>query len=110
MGCAICGADVAAARAQLAERKSRSRRRRGGVDLPSFSLSDDGLRIALSLILAVAAPTFGLVASCFFAYQTHNEGRDRTRNILLVIAVIAAIPLATRVLALGPLPIRLLVA
>jgi hypothetical protein len=95
MGCAVCGADIAAAREQLAARKQRVRKRTGGVSLPRFSLGDDGLRIVISLILALATPLFGLIAACFFAYQTHNEGHEPARNVLLVIAIIAAIPLAT---------------
>jgi hypothetical protein len=95
MGCAVCGADIAGARAALADRRHKTARVTRGIGVPRLSIGDDGLRIILALILALAAPLFGLVAACWFAYQTHSEGREMARNILLLIAVLAAVPLAT---------------
>jgi hypothetical protein len=93
MGCAICGADIAAARARLDERKARNRARRGGIDMPSFRLGDEGLKIAFTLVLALAAPLVGFMLAAYFAYQ--SDGTQRT--IMMLIAGLAAIPLVTGV-------------
>lgn len=93
MGCAICGADIAAARAELDERKERNRRRRGGIDVPSFRMSDEGWKIAITLLLALAAPLVGFVFAFYFAYQAYGT----QRWIMVGIAVLAALPLLTGV-------------
>jgi hypothetical protein len=94
-GCAVCGTDIAAARSALAQRRVSADRVLGSRAIPRFRLGDDGLRIAIALLLALAAPLFGLLLSCYFAWQTHNEGRTTTRNILLLVALVAALPMIT---------------
>jgi hypothetical protein len=89
-GCAVCGADIAAAR--------RAREQRA-TPLPEWlglpRLDDDTLRIGIALIVALVAPLIGLLLACWFAYDVDSEGRTRTRNILIAVAVVAAIPLFT---------------
>jgi hypothetical protein len=87
-------ADIEGARAALAARRAR------GPHLPAvgrrrFTLTDDGLRIIIALLVTLAAPVFGLFLACFFAFQAHTDGRTRTRNVMLLLAVLAAIPPAT---------------
>src|SRR4051794_21803396 len=88
-GCAVCGTDVAAARAALAERRLRV------PSIPALRLGDDGVRFLLALILALAAPLFGLLLASWFTWQLHNEGRFTARNLMLVVVAIAALPLIT---------------
>src|SRR4051812_33736065 len=87
-GCAVCGTDIAAARGELAERRLPT------PSVPRLRLDDDALRLVLGLIVALAAPVFGLLAT-WFTWQLHNEGRTGTRNLMLLIVLIAAIPLVT---------------
>jgi hypothetical protein len=89
MGCAICGADIAAARAQLSEKKARNRRRRGGLDVPQFRVTDDGLKIGFTLLLALAAPLIGFLFAAYFAYNSYGT----QRTIFLLLGALAAIPL-----------------
>jgi hypothetical protein len=86
-GCAICGADIEGAR--------RARKQRRVPALPPIRLGDDGLRFAIALIVAVAAPLFGVLIGAFLAWQYHGEGRTTARNLMLGIALLAAVPLAT---------------
>jgi hypothetical protein len=93
-GCAVCGADLEAARRDLAERRQRSARRTGGLSGVRFRLDDDALRIGLALLLALAAPLFGVIVAGFFAWQVDNEGRTTVRNVLIAIAGFAAVSMA----------------
>jgi hypothetical protein len=63
--------------------------------VPSLRLGDDGLRLLLALVVALAAPFFGLLLASWFAWQMHSEGRAGARNLMLAIVAIAAIPLIT---------------
>jgi hypothetical protein len=90
-GCAVCGTDIAAARAARAERRMQL------PSAPSLRLGDDGLRLLLALIVALAAPVFGLLLASWFAWQMHNEGRTTARNLMLAVVLIAALPLITGV-------------
>lgn len=69
--------------------------------LPRFSLGDDGLRFFIALLLALAAPLFGLLISSWFAWQIHQEGRPAMRNVMLLVAVLAALPMLTGVYLWG---------
>ena len=93
LGCAVCGADIAAAREAVAHR--RSTRLMDRAALPGFSLGEDGLRLAIALIVALIAPLFGLALAAWFAWQMHNEGSHTARNLMIAVAVIAALPLLT---------------
>jgi hypothetical protein len=88
-GCAVCGTDIAAARGALAERRLRT------PSVPRLRLDDDALRLVLGLIVALAAPLFGVLLASWFTWQLHHEGRTGTRNLMLLIVLIAAIPLIT---------------
>lgn len=81
-GCAICGYDLAAAR----QARSASRNPLDHVSRPRFQLGDDGIRLAIALLISLAAPLFGIVIACYFAWQMHNEGRLMWRNVMLGIA------------------------
>ena len=88
-GCAVCGADIAAAREALASRRFQA------PSVPSLRLGDDGLRLLLALIVALAAPLFGLLLAAWFTWQLNGEGRTTARNLMLLVVLIAAIPLIT---------------
>src|SRR5690348_4396404 len=97
-GCAICGADIEAAR------RARSSSRTAALrppSVPRLSIGEDGLRIAIALLVAVAAPFFGLLLACWLAWQANTENRPMTRNVILAIAVLAAIPLVTGIYPWG---------
>jgi hypothetical protein len=85
----VCGADIEAARRAQAGRRN----------LPAVSalptLDDDGLRFLIVLLLALAAPLFGLVLGGWFAWQAHNDGRTGMRTVMLLLAIVAALPLVT---------------
>jgi hypothetical protein len=68
----------------------------------SFSwVSEDGLRFFIALLLALAAPLFGLLFACFFAWHAQGEGRPGVRNLMLAVAVLAAVPMITGVYLWG---------
>lgn len=92
-GCAICGTDLEAARAR--------HRARPTAHVPNVRLGDDALRFGIALLLAVAAPLFGVLMACFLAWQLNNERRTTARNLMLAIALLAAVPLVTGVYPWG---------
>lgn len=55
------------------------------------AIGDDALRVGLALLLALFMPFLGLLLSGFFAWQAHNEGRSGTRNLLVAVAILAAL-------------------
>jgi hypothetical protein len=60
-GCAICGTDLQAARARLSAKR--------GPRLPGpVHLSDDALRIGVSVLAAVFSPVMGSLLTAYFAY------------------------------------------
>jgi hypothetical protein len=89
-GCAVCGADIAAVRAERAGKRSSQLRDR--VSVPR--LGDDGLRFIIALLVVLGAPPFGLILAGYFAWQAHNEGRERTRNLMIALVMLAFLPLA----------------
>jgi hypothetical protein len=77
-GCAICGTDLQAARAQLAAKR--------GPRLPGpIHVSDDALRIGVSVLAAVFSPVMGTLLTAYFAYDAEQNGRVRTRNPMIVL-------------------------
>ena len=83
-GCAICGTDLQAARAELAARR-RPR-------LPGpVHVSDDALRIGVSVLAAVFAPVMGTLLTGYFAYDADRNGRIRTRNLMFVLLAISLV-------------------
>src|SRR3954454_23091870 len=89
--CAVCGADIAAARDAMAARRFHA------PALPSFSLGDDGLRLLIALVVALVAPLFGLLLAGWFAWEMHKGGGHTARNLMLAVVAIAALPLVTGV-------------
>jgi hypothetical protein len=50
--------------------------------------------VGIALVLALFIPFLGLILAGFFAWQAHNEGRSGQRNLLLAVAVFAAVLIA----------------
>src|SRR5437763_5150480 len=92
-GCAICGADIEGARRAASERRVAV----GRVGLPRLHVDEDALRVVIALLVALAAPVFGVLIACWFAWHAHGQGRTGMRNLMLAIAVLAALPLITGV-------------
>jgi hypothetical protein len=44
---------------------------------------------------------FGLLFACFFAWHAQGEGRPGVRNLMLAVAVLAAVPMITGVYLWG---------
>lgn len=85
-GCSICGADLVAARAELAARRARL------PSLPSLPrVGDDVLPVAVSLLVALFSPLFGLLLSGFLAYSADSDGLIRRRNLLLAVAALSVV-------------------
>ena len=79
-GCAICGTDLAAARAELAAKRARR------PSLPGpIRLGDDGVRIAVGVIAAVFSPVMGALLTGYFAYDADRNGRTATRNLMIAL-------------------------
>jgi hypothetical protein len=89
-GCAICGADLVAAR------QARERRRQA---LPSLSAprwfpqitATDAVLGALLVICAFAAPLIGGPIAGLFAYFAHQKGDLVQRNLALAAVAVALI-------------------
>jgi hypothetical protein len=77
-GCAICGTDLQAARAELAAK--RHPRLPGPV-----YLSDDALRVGVSVLAAIFSPVMGSLLTAYFAYDADRNGRIRARNLMIVL-------------------------
>jgi hypothetical protein len=82
-GCAICGTNLEAARADLAEKRPRR------PQLPTVSLGDDALRIGVALLAAVFAPLMGALLSGYFAYDADRNGRMTTRTVMIVLLALS---------------------
>ena len=87
LSCPVCGYDVDGARQAAASRRSLPL----APSLPR--LGDDGLRIGIALLLALAMPLFGLILATYFAWEAHNDGRAMTRNVMIFLIGLAAVPL-----------------
>jgi hypothetical protein len=78
-GCAICGTDLQAARAELAAKRARRPR------LPGIRIHEDGVRIAVGVLAALFSPVMGALLTGYFAYDAGQNGRVRMRNLMLVL-------------------------
>jgi hypothetical protein len=79
-GCAICGTDLEAARAELAAKRA------GRPSLPGrVRLGDDAVRIGVGVIAAVFAPVMGALLTGYFAYDADRNGRTATRNLMIAL-------------------------
>ena len=79
-GCAVCGTDLQAARAELAERRA-NRPRLPGVP----RLGDDALRIGVTVLAALFSPLMGALLAGYFAYDADRDGRAPTRNLMILL-------------------------
>jgi hypothetical protein len=90
-GCAICGADLIAAREQR-------ERRRQSLSVPAISrlphiTGEDALIAGLMLVVALGAPLLGGILAGLFAYQANSDGNIARRNLCLVAVAVALIML-----------------
>jgi hypothetical protein len=79
-GCAICGTNLEAARAELAAKRAR----RPNLPAP-VRLGDDAVRIGVGAIAAVFAPVMGALLTGYFAYDADRNGRTATRNLMIAL-------------------------
>jgi hypothetical protein len=84
-GCAICGADLRQARADLAAKRAR----RPQVGMPR--ISDDGVRIGVSVLATLFSPMMGAALSGYFAYDADRNGRVGLRNLMVVLLVLSLV-------------------
>ena len=90
-GCAICGTDIAALRA---ERERAPARLPAAARLPRLPrLGDNGVRIVIAALVVLAAPFVGVLLASWFAWQMHEEGQMWARNVMLGIAALAVVGL-----------------
>jgi hypothetical protein len=87
-GCAICGADLTAARRDRAQRRTVA-------SIPAVQRlprvnGEDAVLATLLIVAAFASPLFGGVIAGLFALQAHND-RDFVRRNLCLIAVTLAV-------------------
>ena len=68
-----------AARAQLAAKRGRR------PQLPGIRVSDDGIRIGVSVLAAFFAPVMGALLTGYFAYDADQNGRIRMRNLMIAL-------------------------
>jgi len=79
-GCAICGTNLEAARAELAAKRARR------PSLPGpMRLGDDAVRIGVGMIAAVFSPLMGALLTGYFAYDADRNGRIATRNLMIAL-------------------------
>jgi hypothetical protein len=97
-GCAICGADIEAAR--RARESSRTAAIRHP-SVPHLRLGGGWFAIAVAVLLAVASPFLGLLLALWLGWQANRDGNTTMRTVMLAIAVLAAIPLVTGVYPWG---------
>jgi hypothetical protein len=90
-GCALCGADLTAARQEL-ERRREARPSVARLERPSWFPEISGADAVLGLVLVVAAfaaPVIGGPIAAVFAYFAHQKGDLVQRNIALVAVGVA---------------------
>jgi hypothetical protein len=88
-GCAICGADLEAARAAAARRRPAPPR----IAAPPLRGEIDWIHIAVAALLALAAPPIGLLLALYWAVQRYRLGQP-----LMVAAMVGATALAVGVM------------
>ena len=100
-GCAICGYDLVTARRDLEERRQRVPAALRAPSLPR--LGDDGLVLAIGLLLAIGSPMIGLIFGALMAWYADSQGQVRRRNFMFVVIAVAALPLFFGYWYLSPL-------
>ena len=92
-GCAGCGADLEAHRAQLRARPpllSRLAARRPRTPHIQADATDLAM-LSVTLLLALFSPLFGLLLAAFCAWAKHRDGDIAMRNILIGLGVLALV-------------------
>jgi len=79
-GCAVCGTDLEAARAELAAKRARRPTLPGPI-----RLGDDAVRIGVGVIATVFSPVMGALLTGYFAYDADRNGRTATRNLMIAL-------------------------
>ena len=79
-GCAVCGTDLEAARAELAAKRARRPTLPGPI-----RLGDDAVRIGVAVIATVFSPVMGALLTGYFAYDADRNGRTATRNLMIAL-------------------------
>jgi len=93
-GCAVCGADLDAARAARAARSAKLR-----IELPRLSPGGgsagghaiDWAHLAVAVLVALAIPPVGLLLALFWASRRHRDGDLPMTVAMLATAVLAAV-------------------
>jgi hypothetical protein len=89
-GCAVCGADLEAARA------ARSAKPR--IELPPirrFGIGGgsagrfDWVHVAVAVVVALAIPPVGLLLALYWASRRHQDGEPAMTAVMLVVAALA---------------------
>jgi hypothetical protein len=80
-GCAVCGTDLQAARAELAARRATRPHLPGAVP----RLGDDAVRIGVTVLAALFSPLMGALLAAYFAYDADRNGRTATRNLMIAL-------------------------
>jgi hypothetical protein len=88
-GCAVCGTDLEAARADLAARRAKRPHLPGGVP----RLGDDALRIGVTVLAALFSPLMGAILAGYFAYDADRDGRLATRNLMIALLAVSLLGL-----------------
>ena len=88
-GCAVCGTDLQAARAEPAERRAKRPHLPGS--LPR--LGEDALRIGVTVLAALFSPLMGALLAGYFAYDADRDGRLPTRNLMIVLLGLSVVGL-----------------
>ena len=100
-GCAICGENLIAARQAHAERRKRIPAAVRAVRLPRFD--DDGLALAIGLLVAICSPLMGVVFGALLAWHADSEGLIRRRSFMFGVIATGALQLALGYSLIGPL-------
>jgi hypothetical protein len=92
-GCAICGADLEAARREQArKRAARPALLRGGVRLPRLpGVPDALLTLVLLTILTLAFPLVGVILCAVAIRRSTMTAQAPLRNALIVVALVGVV-------------------
>lgn len=103
-GCAICGADLDAARAEAASRGPRLVDRGAAVRPGWFrspTVRQDAFVVAITVALIVFFPIVGLALAAWTAYDRNRNSDAGMRNVALGLAALAIVFLALPELRYG---------
>lgn len=54
-------------------------------------LSDDALRIGVSVLAAAFSPVMGVLLTAYFAFDADRDGRVGTRNLMIVLLAVSLV-------------------